>query len=278
MTRGAYDLQHVRVEMGNRLCQAFRVRLGIQPGEKETSEEAAKAILDTLRAAYKKITDGVVRELPTMKQFSGNEIISTYTELCLISEYIELEKAEAKHFRRLNQVLEEAPIWTTFLKNVKGCGPAMSAVLISEIDIRKAEYPSSIWKYAGYDVALDGQGRSRRKAHLVRLKYTDKKGEEQERDSITFNPWLKTKLFVLAGCFLKANSPYREAYDNYKHRLDTMPQHQDKTKGHKHAMAMRYMLKMFLADFYNHWRRLEGLPVAPTYFEAKSGRKHGEAA
>jgi hypothetical protein len=280
LTRGAYDLQHVRVEMGNRLCQAFRVRLGIKPGEKETDEEEAKDVLDTLRSAYKKITDGVVKELPTMKQFSGNEIISTYTELCLVAEYISIEREEGKHFRRLGQVLETIPIWTSFLKSVKGCGPAMAAVVISEIDITKATYPSSIWKYAGLDVAGDGKGRSRRKEHLVRVKYKDKKGKEQERDSITFNPWLKTKLYVLASCFLKSNSPYREQYDNYKHRLETMPQHAEKTKGHRHSMAMRVMIKQFLADLYNAWRPLEGLEIAPTYYEAKSGRKHhgGEEA
>jgi hypothetical protein len=276
--------------MGNRLCQAFRVRLGISPGEKEVDESEAKEILDALRAAYKKITDGVVKELPAMKQFSGNEIISTYTELCLVSEYIALEREEAKHFRRLGTVLSTFPVFTQFLDKVKGCGPAMSAVLISEIDIHKARYPSSIWKYAGFDVVIvpnrepgasEGfvaEGRSRRKDHLIRVKFKDKKGKDAERDSITFNPWLKTKLYVLAGCFLKSKSPYRDAYDNYKHRLETMPQHKDKTKGHRHAMAMRYMVKQFLLNLYNAWRPLEGLPVSPTYFEAKSGHKHGQEA
>jgi hypothetical protein len=285
MTRGAYDLQHVRVEMGNRLCQAFRVRLGIKPGEKELDEAEAANVLSTLRAAYKKITDGVVKELPTMKQFSGNEIISTYTELCLVSEYIALEKEEGKHFRRLATILTTIPIYNEFLKGVRGCGPAMSAVIVSEIDITKATYPSSIWKYAGLDVADDGAGRSRRKEHLVRRNYKDKKGAIKERDSITFNPWLKTKLYVLAGCFLKSGSSreegdYRVIYDNYKHRLETMPQHQEKTKGHRHAMAMRYMLKQFLVDLYNAWRPLENLTVSETYYEAKSGRKHrgGKAA
>jgi len=38
------------------------------------------------------------------------------------------------------------------------------------------------------------------------------------------------------------------------------------------------MIKMFLVDLYNAWRRLEGLPVAPTYSEAKLGKVHKIAA
>ncbi len=155
----------------------------------------------------------------------------------------------------------------------------MSAVLISEIAIASAEYPSSIWKYAGLDVCADGRGRSRRKEHLIKREYINKGGVVAERDSITFNPWLKTKLRVLAECLIKANNPeYRTIYDNYKHRLQTMPQHAEKTPGHRHAMSLRYMLKWFLRDLYNAWRPLEGLPVAPTYLEAKGGKQHGIAA
>jgi hypothetical protein len=44
-------------------------------------------------------------------------------------------------------------------------------------------------------------------------------------------------------------------------------------------MALRYMIKIFLIDLYNNWRRLEGLPVAPPYSEAKLGMvPHGEDA
>jgi hypothetical protein len=32
MTRSAYDLQKLRIEMGNRLCAAFKSKLGAEPG------------------------------------------------------------------------------------------------------------------------------------------------------------------------------------------------------------------------------------------------------
>ena len=71
---------------------------------------------------------------------------------------------------------------------------------------------------------------------------------------------------------------YRQVYDDYKHRIEHMDAHKEKSKGHRHNMAVRYMIKIFLIDLYNEWRRIEGLPVAPTYSEAKLGKVHGKAA
>ncbi len=170
----------------------------------------------------------------------------------------------------------------------------MAGVIISEIDISKAKYPSSLWAYAGLDVGSDGQGRSRRKEHLVDRTYINKAGNEATRVGITFNPFLKTKLMgVLASSFLRVkDSPYADIYRAYKHRLENHPKygiandaarvaevkekddHKYAPKGHRHNMALRYMVKRFLVDLYNNWRRLEGLPVAPEYSEGKLGMKH----
>lgn len=282
MVRGTYDLQKLRIEMGNRLCAAYRTRLGIEPGESEAEEdnkEAAK-VLDALRAQFKQITDGVKRELPPLSKFTPGPLISSYTELCLVAEYLELEANEEKHFRRLGTILEEFPIYTTFLKHVKGCGPAMSGVILSEFDISKARYPSSLWQYAGLGVEHDGRGTSKRKEHLVSITYTDKDGKEAQRMGIRHNNWLKTKLLgVLAGSFLRSSSPYRVHYDNYKHRLESSTgDWSERSKLNRHRAALRYMVKMFLLDLYKAWRAVEGLPVHPPYQEAKLGHVHGSPA
>lgn len=152
MVRGAYDLQKLRIQMGNRIVGNFKVKLGQVPGETEDElDEDAKAVLKDLRLRYKKLTDGV-KTFPRQASFKGDEVISTYTELCLIAQYVSLEDSEAQHFRRLGNVLTEYPIWTEFLEGVSGVGPAMAGVIISEMDIHKARYPSSLWAYAGLDV------------------------------------------------------------------------------------------------------------------------------
>lgn len=276
MVRGAYDVQKLRIMMGNRIVINFKAKLGQAAGTAEDElDEDAQRILADLRQRYDKITDGV-KTFPRQATFKGDEVISTYTELCLVAQYLELERDESAHFRRLGNVLREVPIYTAFLESVRGIGPAMAGVIVSEIDITKARHVSSLWKYAGLDVAPDGRGRSRKAEHLVDIEYTSKDGEVKSKKSITFNPFLKTKLIgVLGGSLIKTgNERYRKVYDDYKHRLENHAVYRDHSKGHRHNMAVRYMVKVFLADLWVTWRTLENLPVTLPYHEAKLGLKH----
>ena len=281
MVRGAYDIQKLRIMMGNRIVANFKAKLGQKPGmSEEELEEAEKTILASLRASYRKITDGVTT-LPRQASFKGDEVISSYTELVLVDQYLSLEQQEDKQFSRLKNVLKDFPIYNEFLEVIYGVGPAMAGVIVSEINIHAAQYPSSLWKYAGLDVAGDGKGRSRKKEHLEESEYINKDGETATKMGITFNPFLKTKLVgVLGSSFIKQSPTkcqYRKIYDDYKHRLENMPAHADKTKGHRHNMAVRYAVKRFLADLYVAWRTLEGLPVATEYSEGKLGIIHRAA-
>jgi hypothetical protein len=277
--RGYYDTQMLRMQIGGRVIANFKAALGQEPGEREeTLEEVERASLIKLRREYKKITDGVVR-FPTRKGFKGTRLISHYTELIMVANYNDLLKVEERLYKEVGYLLEGFEIYNQFLKLVKGCGIAMSAVILSEMDIHKARYPSSLWKYAGIDVAEDGKGRSRRKEHLIKKKYINKKGIESERNSITFNPWVKTKLLgVLGPSFLKQrNEPYSEIYYQYKHRLEHHAIYKDVSKGHRHNMAIRYMIKRFLVDLHIAWREVEGLPPTDEYATAKLGIMHKAA-
>lgn len=277
IVRGAYDIQKLRIQMGNRIVGNFKAKLGQLPSKPEEEMDAqGKMILNNLRMSYKKITDGV-KTFPRQSKFTGDEVISNYTELCLIAQYVDLEQSEHHHFQRLGNILKEFPVFVDFLDGVKGIGPAMAGVIISEIDIHKAKYPSSLWMYAGLDCAADGKGRSRKAEHLVKVTYIDKDGKEAERNSITFNPFLKTKLVgVLGSSFIKNGDPkYRAIYDGYKNRLQCHPNWQGESKGHIHNASVRYMIKQFLVDLHMAWRAIEGLPVSVPYAEAKLGLKHG---
>ena len=273
MVRGFYDLQKLRMQMGNRVVGNFKAKLGQEPGESEDElSPDAKLILNNLRASYRRITDGVKRV--SIKNFKGDAVIGDYADFILAQSYFDIEASETRGFNSLEKLLDDFPIYTEFLKDIRGVGPAMAGIIISEIDITKAEYPSSIHKYAGLDV-VKGEGRSRKKHHLEESTYIDKEGKEQKKMGITFNPFLKTKLIgVLGTSFLRSASEYREHYDNYKNRLENAPAHKQKTKGHRHNMAVRYMVKRFLIDLYVNWRTLEGLPVAKEYSEAKLGIVH----
>ena len=305
LVKGAYDLQALRMQAGLRLCANFRAKikehedLSDEDGDDELSEKK-KRIIDKVKADYRLLTTGIAknRELPRREGFNGGEIISTYAELVLVNQYLAIEREESRQFRLLEPVLDGFPLWVEYLSKQVGVGPAMAGAIMTSLDVQEASYVSSFWKIAGLDV-VNGEGRSRRAEHLMLHHYTDKKGRPAERMGITFDAWLKTKMVgVLATSFMRSNSPWRNFYDNYKHRLETDPNRkkittaewkkkndrgeenirQYWTPGRINNASKRYMIKMFLADLWEHWRALEGLPVGPRYDEAKLGHKHGRAA
>lgn len=280
MTRSMYDLQKLRIETGNRIVAEWRNRLGQNPGEKtiESIDEAGQKLINALTSDYNRLTDGVVK-LPTIKKFQPGKLIDSYALFMMVDTYNRLLNDESQLLKSIHKVVEQFPIWTQHLADVRGCGPLMAGVILSEIDIHKAKYPSSLWKFSGLDVAKDGRGRGRYKEHLTDSEYVDTHGEVQTKKGITFSPFLKTKLVgVLGSSFIKQPADkckYRKIYDDYKHRLENNPNHTEKTKGHRHNMAVRYTVKMFLMDLHHAWRTLEGLSVPAPYHEAKLGLTHG---
>ena len=293
MVRGTYDLQKQRIMAGNRIVIQFRSRvLGIKGDQKEEDiDKDTKKVIDLMKVHYKNITKGIAAKLddefkkPSKRSFKGNEIISEYSELCMLHQYFELEAMEARGFRQIESVLDEHPIYTRFLRQVVGIGPALAGYIISEIDISKAPYPASLEKYIGIDVVMEidpetgeitgSHGRSMRKEDMITVKYKAKDGTEKEKLSLTFKKDLRAKMIgVLASCFLRSRSPYSNNYYNYKNRISNAPEHKDKTLLHKHRMATRYMLKFFVRDLYIAWKYVSGMEIRPAYEAAKLGILH----
>jgi len=320
MVKGCYDLQMLRMQAGLRLAANFRAKLKVHEDEEVDLEAEAEGILDQLRKSYKTLIEGIAknRTLPAREGFIGDPLIDSYPELVLVHQFMEFEKAEKGLFVRLGDMLEDLPIYTEYLSKQKGIGPAMGGVLVSSIDIHKAQYASSVWKYAGLDVVIHAcgqcegvgeingkqcnacwgtgelsKGRSRREEHLVERTYIDKNGVEKTRMGITYEPWLKTKMFVLASNFMRAGSPWVQHYRNYHHRIlsdrkrikvttvEWKKMHKQGeyvdhlwTPGRLDNASKRYMIKMFLADFWKTWRTMEGLPTPDPYHEGILGHKH----
>jgi hypothetical protein len=282
--KGAYDLQKLRIQTGLRLVAAFRVKLGVQSSEQEINlEEDAADVLGALRNLYDRLSDAIAAPNAKAKKvregfFNSQELISNDAELALVASYVRLLNDEERLFKDIGKMVEKHPLWDGFLKGVRGCGTTMGAVIISEFDIHKARYVSSMWAYAGLDTAPDGKARSRRKEHLVEQTYIDANGDEQTKMGITFNPFLKTKLLgVLGSSFIKAGGKYREIYDNYKNRLQNRPDLSEESKGHIHNMAIRYAVKIFIQDLYAAWKAIEGLEAHEPYHVAKLGLRDHNA-
>jgi hypothetical protein len=190
-------------------------------------------------------------------------------ELLLAALYARREAIYAFELETEKEIAREVhkhPLWKAFFLGVKGCGPMVAAVCLTEFDIRKAPYVSNLWSFAGLAPGKDKK----------------KKGEK-----CPYNQFLRAKLCgVLGSGFLKANSPYRQIYDDTKHRMESenwgMPSKNPTAKerpnaGHQHKAATRRMVKEFLKDLYVAWRTIEGLPVAAPYQETYLGHIHGSA-
>ena len=230
-------------------------KAGSTPEERKLlkkSKSIAKTLFTMLNKEYALLTDKRKR-IPSKDEFTamlldktsplqGMLLIDSFSEFALATQYVELKKQEESGLRRLEGILEEFPVYTEFLKDIKGCGNLMSAVIVSYLDPYKAPYVSSFWAFCGLDVvqgskdakgkwvaqgtsyagATWSEGRGRYEYHLVDRQYTDAAGREKTRRGTRYDPFVKTKLLgVLAGCLIKAkNEQYRKIYDDYKHRLE----------------------------------------------------------
>jgi hypothetical protein len=230
LVRSVYQMQKLRIQIGNRLVGNFKAKLGAEQGVKEDDmEKKIKVLLNTLRAEYKTLSEGV-KKVTEKTLFLDDGILSTYAEYCLAKQYSQILEVEETSFKHIGKVLKQFPIWNKYLSDVKGIGPALAGILISEIDIEKATYSSSLWKYAGLDVGWDNRGRSKRKEHLVEVEYIDSSGKKKTRLSTTFNNTLKPKLIqVLGSSLLKQGekSQYSTMYYDYKNRLENEYPHKD---------------------------------------------------
>ena len=245
IVRSLYDVQDTRIRMGN--------RLKFKKDGSDQKDNGTDSDMD-------------FNTIPVL--------VDTY------SDYVEMESAIAKS---LKAELKGIPVYDTFLKNVKGCGPLMAAVIIAEYDIHQATTVSKLWQFTGLNPGMvQGRkmvdGKPTKVADLVR-------GDRLTAGYLApFNKKLRTKMVgVLGSCFLKSKSEYAKYYYDYKSRkaqsemaIDGRDKDWNETSDkHRHSAAVRYMLKMFLRDLYVAWRTCEGLEVRKPYEEEYLGRKHG---
>jgi hypothetical protein len=202
--------------------------------------------------------------------------------------------------RKLAKLLKRFPIYTEFLANVKGVGPIAAATIVGGIDIHKATTVSKIWQYCGLNPGMvRGKKRHENKDGTFRVEITDTliRGDKLTAGFVApFNKDMRTALCgVLADGFIKAQSSYAlEHYYPYKERLAQSEKEtqeirkpgakpetvawKDAKLAHRDRAAKRKMIKAFLQDLYNAWRKLEGLEVRPPYQEQYLGHIHQKAA
>ena len=277
-----YDFEQIRISMGNRIVTSFNIQNGQNPSEsKDNINDDMQKAIKVFEKEYQRITDAYVENKGRIKtiieknQGENTDLklskIRSDSDYFMIDAYVGLCEKEENLKKVVLNSLKGIPIYDDFLANVKGCGPLMSGILITYLDIYKAKYKSSFLKYAGIDTYYNeekGKYIGTTKFRVEMIEYVDKNGEIKEKKSITYQPFLKTKLLgVLAGSFIKTKSDYAVPYYEYKNRKLNDPRMKGESLAHIDNMAKRYMIKIFLGDLFNKWKELEGLPVPQSYEE-----------
>ena len=254
---------------------------------KTITQEQLRSIDINVRAYYdyqaeRTAIDGRLGKKKDGRFKKGTPERDEYMLLALQNRRDEIFMFEEMMEKEITKSVQEHPLWIYFLKNVKGCGPVMAGVIITQFDIHKAPMASNLVSFAGLAPGKDKKIKGKK---------------------CSFNQFLRAKLCgVLGSCFLQCKSvPYSGYYYEYKTRLENSDREteewlykEDRKKkeyngmktrtvkwkdgyvDHRHKAAIRKMIKMFLQDLYVAWREIEGLPVRKSYAEEYLGKKHGE--
>ena len=211
--------------------------------------------------------------------------ISTYTFLRTFIQYSMLEK---QCLNSIKAQVASFPIWNDYLKYVKGCGELTAACFISKINPATCMHITKLFRYAGLDVVYNPESekwegrtngfRRGKSAHLIKRQKSLATGEVMEYDAISYNPFIKTRCYLLFGSLMKAKNPwYTDVYWAYRNRIEQrnnlLPEDKRLTLGHINMMAARYVSKMFLQDMWIHLRLMNGyIPYRP-YADTKLNNK-----
>lgn len=164
-----------------------------------------------------------------------------------------LDRLESTIERRCKVYLDKMPIWTEYLKQIKGVGPRLASSLVSII-VTPKRFPNTakLWKYAGLGKNDDGS-LQRRKA-----------GQQDN-----WSADLKMTIYKFEDAIIKTKGGYRNLYDQFKAREVELNEQRPKadklSKGHVNQRARRRVGKLFLAHLLEVWRTQEGLPVRKPY-------------
>ncbi len=242
--------------------------------EREVEFEELKALYDDYKSAQ-------VSRMKANNQLlafqRGVDKLSPDTKRFLKNQVGRYEDYETERGQIISKWIKDHVKTNPFIASVmsvKFVGPIFAASLAIYIDIEKARYASSLWKYVGY-------------AGPSSERYTKK-------ETSGGNETVRSACFVWTANLYKGRrigSPYLDIIVREKERFEHCEKlmshrHDGKTyqarwcdnelpgmKGHRDMAARRKGAKFFLADLWFVWRTLAGLPTADLYVKEHLGHE-----
>jgi len=261
-----YDHQSVRTASMNRIRDVIRARVeGIDKSKPEAKKEKKSFDKKYADENLPKFLD----ELLAKQKLTNEEHEYLIRFLELAQNALKLEN-QYKTF--MLQYVETEPIYTKFLKHIKGIGPVIACQLIRNFGYcEKFRHVSSLWKLCGLHV-VDGKAPKR-----------------QKKQKTDYSPRLRAFVWNIGQSFLRAKTPcYYRLYLSFKEqeaakefpegelaKIYGKPYTEKDTKLrplHVHNRAKRKMEKIFLQHYWVCARELAGLPTDNPWAE-KIGHK-----
>ena len=210
--------------------------------------------------------------------------------------------------RLIRKQLKNHALYNQYLEKITGIGPMLGAGLIAYVDdIEKFDHVSSLWQYCGY--GMNRFCENCKKPTWIKVEYATgtitKKLHPFEACPIcqnktisilqkrisgyqsNWNDRLKVLAWKAGTSFVKqkaTNSKYRKLYHKIKkaERRKHPQKIVKKSKtlyndGHIHNRSMRKVVKIFLAHFWQTWRRQQGLEATEPYAKQLLGHSVVEA-
>ena len=254
---GYYDYQEIRIGIKNRIRVLIRTRLEeIDLSTPETKKE------DDDKDYTKKYDDKHIGELLDKlehdKKLTTDETKYMRALLDLLKD---AERLENQYKGFMEEYIMTEPIYTKFLKNIKGISAVLSSNLLKSFGYcEKYHHVSAVWKVCGMHVV---DGHAPKKERGVKLDY---------------NPKLRTLAWKISDSFVKQRTPiYRDIYDKEKLRqmnlMENTPDADNAPKSKLHAdlRSRRKAVKIFLQHYYVVARKMKGLEVTDPYPIDKMG-------
>ena len=215
---------------------------------------------------------------------------------------VQLEELEKYIDDRVGDIIEDHPAYPWF-SLVRGIGRENIAKVVGLIDITKAPTISSLWMFAG--LAPDEAGKAMKRTKGQKLRYNSqlrsmcwRLGSSLKRATGKYyDYYIKEKIkyarrfesegsrilatptgrWVCSNCgqFWTKKDDITDCCKNQNIVKKTKEEPQGVVwKGHLDMMAMRKMIKLFLAHLWLTWREGEGLATSSPYVNAKLSHKH----
>jgi len=218
-----------------------------------------------------------------IKAMHSDRVVLGEERLCAIPvddriDALAIASAYTRKATQLKSHIEKAmaghPVWDRFLKPTFGIGPIVAGYLLAYVDITIDIKPSQLRRYCGY--AVDSR--------------TGRLDRPTKGEVLHYNKHIRTRLYQGFMAMVKnvartgGETKYTKLYRDTKYRLASSPLYDadkntfaGKPGGKKHidSAGRNKAITLFLDDLYMVWRAAEGLPVWPTFYEAKLKWSHG---